>query len=56
MTMSPKDPNRLARRLWSLAYRASKGQLTTTEQDTLHAYLDHYLETMRTLNKETPNA
>lgn len=56
MTVRGKDPNRLARRLWPLAHRASKGQLTPTEQDTLHAYLDHYLETMRTLNKETPNA
>ena len=53
MTVSQKDPNRLARRLWSLAHRASKGQLTPIEQDTLHAYLNHYQATIRNANKET---
>ena len=53
MTVRGKDPNRLARRLWPLAHRASKGQLTPTEQDTLHAYLDHYQATIRDANKET---
>ena len=52
MSVKGDDRDRLARRLYNLANRASKGRLTPREREYLHALIDHYNTTASQWNKE----